>query len=115
MVDAVGPILLPSDLCHKQILERGKAPLLPQVCYPAQILCDVLRGLLLTLRQKLRGVGQMDHQITHAEIGIGELNEIALGSPVIEVLLLRRRDVDFLPTLPSDRLLLLSAVRIDFR
>lgn len=23
MVDAVGPVLLPSDLCHKQILERG--------------------------------------------------------------------------------------------
>ena len=74
-----------------------------------------LRGRLLALRQKLRGVGQMDHQITHAEIGIGELNEIALCSPVIEVLLFRRRDVDFLPTLPSDRLLLLSAVRIDFR
>ena len=38
MVDAVGPILLPSDLCHKaQILERGKAQLFPQVCYRRRI------------------------------------------------------------------------------
>ena len=111
----MGPVLLPSDLRHKQILERGQAPLLPQVCYPSQILGDDLRGLLLALRQKLRGIGQMDHQIAHTEVTVGKLDEIALGSPIIEVLLLRSGDVDLFPALPSDRLLLLPAVRIDFR